>query len=192
MRNLVYYVACTVDGFIAREDGSFDFFPATGAHYAHLVEEYPETMPGPARDAMGITHVPNRHFDAVVMGRLTYEVGSKVGLTSPYPQLRQYVVSSSMTESPDASVTLVRDDPVSLVRRLKQEEGRDVWLCGGGALASVLADEIDTLILKVNPVALGRGIPMFASSEAHPRPLELLDHRVFDGGVAIHRYAVRR
>ena len=191
MRNLVYFVACTVDGFIAREDGSFDFFPTTGAHLSHLVEEYPETMPAPAREAFGITSTPNRHFDAVVMGRLTYEVGTKAGLTSPYPQLRQYVVSSSMIETPDAAVALVRDDPVSLVRRLKKEPGRDVWLCGGGALASALADEIDVLILKVNPVALGRGIPIFRDTRAVVRPLELLAHRVFEGGVVIHRYRLK-
>jgi dihydrofolate reductase len=191
MRQLVYYIACTVDGFIAGEDGSWDFFPMTGAHLAYIAEEYPETIPGHAREVMGATG-PNRHFDAVVMGRHTYEPALKAGITSPYPQLRQYVVSSTMSESPDPAVTLVRDDPVSLVRRLKAEPGRDVWLCGGGTLASALADEIDALILKVNPVALGRGIPLFGDARAVPRPLELLEHRTFDGGVVVHRYRVRR
>jgi dihydrofolate reductase len=194
VRELVYFVACTVDGFIAREDGSYDFFPMTGAHLPYLVAEYPETLPAPARAALGVEG-ENRHFDAVVMGRRTYEVGAPVGLTNPYPQLRQYVVSATLPASPDPGVALVRSDPVGAVRRLKAEAGRDIWLCGGGDLAAALYDEIDQLVLKVNPVVLRRGIPLFGKPPAAPpapRRLELLEHQTFDGGVAIHRYRVAR
>jgi dihydrofolate reductase len=185
MRKLVYLVACTVDGFIAREDGTFDFFPMTGAHLPYLVQEYPETIPGHLREALGVRG-DNRHFDTVVMGRRTYEVGLAVGVTSPYPHLRQYVVSTSMPASVDPAVTLVAD-PVGTVRRLKSEAGRGVWLCGGGRLAGALYDEIDELVLKVNPAALRRGTPLF-DGPAAVRGLELLGHRTFDGGVAIHHY----
>jgi dihydrofolate reductase len=188
MRRLVYLVACTADGFIAREDGSFDVFPTTGGHLAYLTAEYPETIPGHLRDLLGVRG-ENRHFDAVLMGRKTYEVGTAVGVTSPYPHLRQYVVSASMPASLDPAVTLVSADPAGLVRRLKAEAGRDVWLCGGGRLAAALYDEIDELVLKVNPVVLRRGLPLF-DGPASPRPLELLEHRTFDGGVAVHRYRV--
>ena len=190
MRTLTYYVACTVDGFIAREDGSFDFFPGTGAHLSYIAEEYPETIPGHLHEALGVRG-DNRHFDTVLMGRQTYEVGSRVGLTSPYPQLRQYVVSSAMHSSPHPAVQLVSRDPVDAVRRLKEEGGLGIWLCGGARLAATLYDEIDELILKVNPVMLGTGIPLFRRP-ASPARLELMDHRTFAGGVAIHRYRVLR
>jgi len=42
MRNLIYYVACTVDRFIARPDGSFACFPTEGEHIAGLIESFPE------------------------------------------------------------------------------------------------------------------------------------------------------
>ena len=83
MRNLVYYIACTADGFIAREDGSFDFFPMTGEPLPYIVAEYPETIPGHLREMLGVQG-DNKHFDTVLMGRHTYEVGSLVGFTNPY------------------------------------------------------------------------------------------------------------
>jgi dihydrofolate reductase len=188
LRKLTYFIACTVDGFIAREDGSFDFFPMTGEHLPYIVEEYPETIPGHLRDVLGVRG-GNRHFDTILMGRKTYEVGLSIGVTSPYAHLRQYVMSRTMPESPSADVRLVSTDPVDLVRELKREGGLDIWLCGGAGLAGSLYNEIDELIVKVNPVALGAGIGLFAGARG-PTRLELKDHRTFVGGVAIHRYDV--
>jgi dihydrofolate reductase len=190
MRKLTYFIACTVDGFIAREDGSFDFFPMTGEHLPHIVVEYPETIPGHLRDALGVRG-GNRHFDTVMMGRNTFDVGLAMGITSPYPHLRQYVVSKTMTASPNPQVQLVSTDPANLVRTLKDEGGLDIWLCGGASLAGALYRELDELILKVNPVVLGSGMPLFRGVRG-PANLELVDHKTFAGGVAIHRYRVAR
>jgi dihydrofolate reductase len=190
MRKLTYFIACTVDGFIAREDGSIDFFPMTGEHFPHIVAEYPETIPGHLRDAFGVQG-SNRHFDTVLMGRITYEVGRAFGITSPYPHLQQYVVSKSMTASPNPQVQLVSTDPADLVRKLKHEGGLDIWLCGGASLAGALYREIDELILKVNPVVLGTGISLFSGVRG-PTSLELVDHKTFAGGVTIHHYRVAK
>lgn len=190
MRKLTYFIAVTADGFIAREDGSFDFFPMTGEHLPYIVREYPETIPGHLRAALGVQD-GNRHFDAVVMGRHTYDVGLALGVTNPYPQLRQYVVSSTLAASLDPAVQLVSHDPAGFVRTLKQERGLGIWLCGGANLAGALYREIDEVILKVNPVLIGTGKPLFRGASG-PRRLELTDHRTFDGGVAIYRYCVLR
>jgi dihydrofolate reductase len=88
MRKLVYYVACTVDGFIARTDGSFDGFQTEGEHLADLFASFPETVPAHLREALGV-HGPNRHFETVLMGRATYDVGAKLGFTNPYPHLQR-------------------------------------------------------------------------------------------------------
>jgi dihydrofolate reductase len=125
------------------------------------------------------------------MGRHTYEVGSTLGITNPYPHLQQFVISSTLAESPDANVQLVTRDPVALVRSLKQQSGLDIWLCGGARLAGSLYDEIDELVLKVNPIVLGAGIPLFRDTVRVTR-LELTDHQTFTGGVAVHRYRVAR
>jgi len=189
MAELKYYVACSVDGFIALEDGSFDFALGEGDHLAHLFEEFPEAVPGHLREPLGIS-APNRHFDVVLMGRATYEVGLDLGVTSPYPHMEQYLFSRTMESSPSEAVTLVSDDAVSLVRELKRRPGRDLWLCGGGKLASALVDEIDELILKVNPVVLGSGRPLF-SGAARQRDLTLVEHRTWSNGFALVRYRTR-
>jgi dihydrofolate reductase len=189
MRKLVYFIACTADGFISRADGSFDFFPMSGDHLPHIATHYPETIPGHLRDALG-AHAENRHFDTVLMGRATFEVGSALGVTNPYPHLSQYLVSRTIQTSPDRAVQLVTQNPVELVRRLKRENGLDIWLCGGASLAGALYGEIDELILKVNPVLIGSGKPLFQQAVG-VRPLALVSHDVFAGGVAIHRYRMQ-
>lgn len=195
MRELTYYVATTVDGFIAAPDGSFDAFLSEGPHLADLFAEFPETVPGHLRELVGVpAGTPNRHFDTVLMGRATYEVGLAVGVTSPYPHLRQYVFSGALPASPDPAVRLVRGDPLDLVRQLKAEPGElGIWLCGGGALASALLPEIDQLVLKVNPVLLGAGIRLFAGA-AGPTPLrlEVTASRGYDNGFTLVRYRVMR
>ncbi len=94
MRSLVYFVACTLDGYIAAVDGAFDFFPFEGPQVADLLAEFPEMIPGHFRDMVGIA-AENQRFDTVLMGRATYEIGEADGITSPYPHLRQILVSGS-------------------------------------------------------------------------------------------------
>jgi len=190
MRKLKYYVACTVDGFIAREDGSFDCFPMTGEHFADLFDRFPETFPAHVQNALGIS-AENKQFDAVLMGRKTYEVGLNVGLTNPYPSLKQYVFSRSMETSPDENVKLVSDNPVALVKELKKEAGKDIWLCGGGDLAATLFPEIDEMIVKLNPVVIGAGIPLFSGAIA-PTNLELVDRKIYSNGFLLLHYRLQK
>lgn len=189
MSRQVYYVACTIDGFIAREDGSFDWFLTEGEHFADLLEFFPETIPAHLRDALGVM-AENRRFDVVLMGRKTYEVGLQVGITSPYPHLRQYIFSDSMTESPDGEVQLVSGNAVAMVKDLKRDVDKDIWLCGGSELATRLFPEIDELILKVNPVLIGSGIPLF-SGTVRPTALEVGVNKSYGNGFRLTHYRVK-
>ncbi|MCK0118597.1 dihydrofolate reductase [Isoptericola sp. S6320L] len=164
MRHLVYYVAATLDGYIAGPDGGdpsgADYLPVTPDVVQFIVEHFPETLPGPAREAMGIDG-PGRSFDTVLEGRASYEVGLAAGLTDAYPHLRHLVFSTSMTTSPDPAVELVRGDALGRVRALKAESGLDLWLVGGGRLAHSLLPEIDRLVIKQNRSVIGSGVPLF-------------------------------
>ena len=170
MRTLKYYVACTADGFIAHADGSFDGFLWEGEHVADFLESY-------------------KLFDTVLMGRKTYDVGLREGKTNPYPMLRSYVFSRAMKASPDPNVTLISRNAVEVVRGLRNETGKDIWLCGGADLAATFWREglIDELVLKVNPVLFGSGIPLFAGA-IRQRALELVDSMVYRNGVVLLRY----
>ncbi|MFG3408716.1 dihydrofolate reductase family protein [Streptomyces sp. NPDC048142] len=186
MRKLIYYIAATLDGYIAGPDGQYDFFPFGGEESAAILADFPETMPTPAREPLGIADRSAERFDAVIMGRATYAPGLKLGWTSPYGHLKQYVVSRTLI-SPDPAVTVV-DDPTALVRTLKEQDGMDIWLCGGGKLAATLRDEIDELIIKRHPMVIGTGIPLF-DGPFTPANFLPVSTRCFDSGFTITRFA---
>lgn len=170
MRKLVYYVATTLDGFIAGPGGGdpsgAEFFPITPDLIEFIVANYPETLPGPAREAMGLTGQGVR-FDTVIEGRRSYELGLAAGMEDAYPHLRHLVVSGSLAGRDELPVEIVPSDPVARVRELKAEEGLDIWLVGGGTLAHALLPEIDQLVLKINPSVIGSGIALFAGEFTH-------------------------
>ena len=191
MPSLVYFVACTLDGFIAAPDGSIDAFVSDPEYLQALFARYPETCPAPLRGPLGVAG-GNERFDSVIMGRATYAAGLEAGVPNPYPTLDQYVVSTTL-QCAESRVTVVRGELTELVDRLRGGAGRDVWLAGGGRLAAAMRDAglIDELILKINPVALGDGIPMFDGAHA-PVEFDLVGTSTLPAGVQlVHLRRVR-
>jgi dihydrofolate reductase len=187
LRNLVYYVAVTLDGFIAGPDGGDptgeSYFPLPQDLIEFIVTEFPETLPATARRAMGID-APGKNFDTVLEGRASYEIGLAVGVTNAYPHLRHLVFSTTMGRSPDPTVELVAAGPLQTVRSLKAEGGLDIWLGGGGKLAHALLPEIDRLILKQHAAVIGSGIPLF-DGPFQPQLFRPTDLRQLDSGIRI-------
>lgn len=187
MRTLTYYVAAGIDGFIAAPDGRADFFPVAADMMEHLNARMPETVPTAYRPHAGLDGAANLRFDTVLMGRRTYEAGLDDGVASPWRHLRQYVVSSTLTEIAEPEVTPA-GDPTALVRRLKGKDGLGIWLSGGGKLAASLLPEIDELIVKRYPVVIGAGIPLFAG-DFHPHSFALTETRTFSNDATVCTYA---
>lgn len=99
------------------------------------------------------------------MGRKTNEFaagkgggGGEAGAS----RIRTFIFSRTLTEAP-AGAALVGGDPAAFVRQLKQEDGGDVIVMGGGELASALIESgvVDEVGLNVHPLLLGGGIPFF-------------------------------
>jgi dihydrofolate reductase len=192
MPELTYCVACSLDNFIAHHDDTHDGFCFDRDYLMDLAAQFPDTFPVHLRSMFGID-AENQWFDTVLMGRKTYDVGFKAGVTNPYPHLQQYLFSKSLKVSPDEQVTLVLEDAVQFVEQLKQQPGKGIWLCGGASLASTLfsAGLIDRLILKVNPFLMGEGIPLFAGVIPQTA-LTLTDQKIYDNGVVILHYQIDR
>ena len=176
-RPLTYYIATTLDNYIAHEDEGVEGFLYEGAHIA----DYMTSL---------------RDYDTVLMGRRTYEIGYKygvaVGQPSPtYPHMTQIVFSRTMADSTHPQLQIVREDPVAFTRELKTQTGGAIYLCGGGVLAGALmaAGLVDELIIKLNPVIFGKGIPLFSGLD-QTIPLKMIDTRVYANGVLFLRYRV--
>lgn len=183
MRELVYYVAVTLDGFIAGPQGEFDAFLVEGDHMEGINGRFADTVPTDFAHALGIEQTGST-FDTVLMGWNTYAVG---GTPSPYRHLDQIVFSH--TRSADAeNLRVTGDDPVAVVRALKAQDGASIWLCGGGALAATLADEIDRLILKRQPLLFGSGIPLFGERPYEPRGFDLVESTAYRSGVVVSEF----
>lgn len=184
MRDLVYYIATSIDGFIADRDSDYSAFPQDPATLAALFERYPETCPAHARKALGVNGIHHR-FDTVLMGYRTYQPALAAGLPGgAYPHLRQ-IVATHRELSASPGLSTINGDLTAQVEALKEETGDDIWLCGGADLAGQLADLIDEIQVKVNPVLFGGGIPLL------PTPvtgLQLTGAETLPGGVALLTY----
>jgi len=188
MRKLVYFVASTIDGYIAGPAGQFDFFPMQGDHIMAQANELAETLPKHVRELLGVS-ITEPRFDTVIMGRGTYEPGLAAGFKDPYAPLNT-VVFSRRLPARDGRVRITADEPLAVVRQLKEQAGKDIWLCGGGALAGQLLPEIDEIIVKVNPVVACDGVRVLQGS-FQPRTLALRHRRAFESGVTWLHYDVR-
>ena len=173
MRTVIFGVANSLDNFIARADHSVDWL-LWSDDVASYVKEFWKPI------------------DTVLMGRKTYEAGLRLG-TSSYPGVANYVFSRSMREAPDPAVRIVSTDAVAFVRELKDAEGGDICLMGGGELAHSLfeAGLIDEVGVNVHPVLLGAGVPLFPAAMSHQIDLRLLECRPFTRGCVLLRYAVQ-
>jgi dihydrofolate reductase len=177
MRNLVYYVAQSLDGFIASPSQTTEAFVMEGDHTQDYTAE------------LG-------RYDTVVMGRGTYEFGYQYGLkpgARAYPHMRHYIFSSTIPFDSNAEVEVVRTGAAEVVSRLKQEKGTDIYLCGGGKLAGFLLEQklVDKVVVKVNPVVLRDGIRLFEGGYA-PRKLALTGTKTYASGVQLLSYDIVR
>ncbi|WP_248958442.1 dihydrofolate reductase family protein [Sphaerisporangium perillae] len=78
---------------------------------------------------------------------------------------------------------------MATVRELKRDGGKDIWLVGGGELAGVLYGEIDRVIVKLSPLTIGSGIPLFGRTTVFaPNAWELIEHAVLKSGAAFLTY----
>ena len=168
-RRLRYQVAVTLDGFIAGPDGEYDW----------IVED-------PTID-MGALF---REFDAVVMGRKTYDTMRAQQDPPSMPGVDVVVFSRSLPSTSANGMRITSEDPREVVAALKQERGKDIWLFGGGELFRTLLDAglVDTVELAVMPVMIGSGIPVLPGGAR--TKLELADQKRLPSCITVLAYSV--
>ena len=165
MRKVVLYIASSIDGQIARADGSLDWLEnADNAEEDYGYEEFFASV------------------DTTLMGNTTFRQILGFDVEFPYEGKKNYVFTRGEPEE-RTEATVTNRAPSEVVQELKKSEGGDIWLVGGGSLNGELlrADLIDRMIITLIPVALGEGIPLFAGS-APELPWELIEAEAYDNG----------
>jgi len=184
MRKVIYFVANSLDNFIARRDGSVDWLLMDGDYG---IDEFFASI------------------DAMLFGRKTYEFNLS---QNPKPKskrkkakskkasksaMKSYVFSRTLAADPDEDdVEIVSENAGEFVRNLKSQEGKNIWLMGGGELAkSLLAENVvDEIALNIHPTLLGSGVPLFPEI-GKQLDLELLDCKAHPNGCVQVTYRVK-
>jgi dihydrofolate reductase len=174
MRKVTFGGATSLDDYLAHADHAVDWL-MWGEEAAAVMADFWKTI------------------DTIVMGRKTYEVALRSGHgDGGYSGMQTYVMSRTLAEGSVGGVTIVSRDAAEFVRELKERDGKDICLMGGGELARSLfeAGLIDEIGFNIHPVLLGTGIPLF-----HPMSgqidLELRECRAFKNGCVLVRYRVK-
>lgn len=175
MRKVTFGCANSLDNFIARPDGAVDWLMWSD-------------------EAAEVTKDLWKTIDTVVMGRKTYEIALQhtKGQKNPYSGIKSYVFSRTLKDSENEDVEIVSENAAEFVRNLKNSEGKDICVMGGGEFARALfeADLIDEIGFNVHPVLLGRGIPLFHEMSKQI-DLELIECRQFKNGCVLVTYRVK-
>lgn len=175
-RRLVLNIAMSLDGYIARTDGSYDWIEG------HGIDKYDTTL-----------QFDNPAFfsscDTVIMGRKSLE-DCPLEMIEGY-QEKQFIIASRSEYANYNNVRFVKDI-VAEIEQLRAEEGGDIWLFGGASLVQTCleAGVIDHFIIGIIPIILGEGISLFDGLTKEQK-LILVESTVTDG-IAMLRYDIRK
>ena len=153
----------SLDGFIAGPKGEFDWI-----------------VMDPEIDFQSIYN----QFDTIIMGRRTFEPmmsADNVEMTTDmFRNMKIFVFSRTLSASDYPDVTIVADRFDETIHALREENGKDIWLFGGGRLFKSLAEagHVDTVEVAIIPILLGGGIPLFPPPSP-PVNLKLSRHIVY-------------
>lgn len=175
MAKIIYYVASSIDGYIAGKNGDISKFILHGEG----VEKYQSDL---------------ANFDTIIMGRKTYEFGYQYGLEPgqpAYPNMVHHIFSNSLTIENLSESVKIEELNVDRINEIRHNAKTDIYLCGGGQFAGWLLDNglIDQLKLKLNPIILGEGIQLFGKSTTFAI-WSLKETETFDDGLKILTYDI--
>jgi len=169
------FVGTSLDGFIARKDGTYDFLPEGGGE-PHGYDEFMASV------------------DTVLIGRKTFETVLAFD-EWPYDSKRVVVLSHQaldLSKVRPSNVEHMLGEPGDIAEKLEATGARQVYVDGGDTIQRFLrAGLIDTITITRVPVLIGNGIPLFGSLSRDLKLLHL-DTRKYASGLVRSEYQVLR
>lgn len=145
-RKVVLFIAMSLDGYIATEKDSIDWLEAIEGLGDNGYKQFYNTV------------------DTLIMGRRTYDWVMNQG-KYPYKGKQSYV----LTHRPEMDTSSVKfvSDVEAIIKSLRSQVGKDIWLVGGGDIVRqcLHLGLIDSIILTIAPVVLGSGIRLFGEDQ---------------------------
>ena len=167
MRKIILFIAMSLDGYISDNKGSVEWLKGQGSDDEDI-DTYSEFK---------------KCIDTVLMGWNTYN--QIVTELSPnewvYSDFMTYVITHNKHASSE-QIRFTNINPVDLVKSLREENGKDIWICGGANLVQQLVNEdlIDCYHITVIPTLIGSGIRLFENAKSEIR-LRLLNTQSYNG-----------
>lgn len=153
MRKVVLFIAMSLDGYIATKEDSLEWLFQTEGEGDNGYSEFYETV------------------DTIILGRRTYDwILDMEGDNFPYKG-RQCFVFSGSRQGEDKNVRFFHGDITDFITKLKKEEGKAIWVVGGGELLQHFISNrlVDEWIITIAPTVLGDGIPLFKKNDFETR-----------------------
>lgn len=174
MHQFKLFIATSIDGFIAREDGSIDWLDSI-PHAENVDYGYSEFM---------------SKIDTVIMGRKTYEDVIGFDVEWPYNDYTCYIVSGSgKVDITTPKTHLISDLSETSLQHIKNQSNKDIWVIGGGELIAGFLNQglIDSMLISIIPVVLGKGRPLF--NNGLETSFKLISTEAFESGIVNLIYA---
>lgn len=189
MRKIISFMHVSLDGFVAGPNGEMNWIKVDEEIFDHVGKRVSET-------------------DTALYGRVTYEMmesywpgaGDEPGASKHdiehsgwYKKAHKIVLSTTMNDAGLTNTTIIRDNLSHEINKIKGGAGSEILVFGSPTATHALMqqDLIDGYWLFVNPIILGRGIPLFAGINDKTR-LKLVTTRSFTCGVTELNYEVDR
>ena len=184
MRNLIFFMHTSLDGFVAGLNGEMDWINVDDAMF-----DFVGTMTDQA--------------DAALYGRVTYEMMQRYWPTAGeqpnatkhdiehstwYNKVSKIVLSKTINDSGLHNTKVISDQLSDNINKFKQQEGKNILIFGSPRASQSLLNEglIDEFWLFVNPIILGQGMPLFKNITGTTK-LKLAESKTFASGViALH------
>lgn len=168
MRKVKLYIAISLNGKIAKLDGSVDWL---------------EAIPKPEDSDYGYNDFYDS-VDSTIQGHNTYKQIIGWGIDFPYKGKKNYVLTSNTSLKDNKDVKFISEDHVDFVTKLKEQKGKDIWLIGGSRANKTLLDAqlIDELHIYVMPIILNTGKELF-DVLLNDKSINLIRSRSYSTGV---------